>query len=211
MQGSSYLKFVQTLTENNILNIEEIETSLEEFRRDNGFSDTDLDALKTGDIDNIIPVFIDTDIPLGSECISLFIRNIVRFINNGIRLKKMYTVKEYAFSNLAYQQMVGDHQILCGFTGSKNALLQIANPFAKEEFNDMDEDAFDSVCEFINCTNGLYASKLSQEEIHIDMTPPLYHTDKSLISTGDIYVVPVILNGEQADLLVAVNNQIEIK
>ena len=43
------------------------------------------------------------------------------------------------------------------FAGEDDALLKIASPFAKEEFESLDEDAFDSVCEFINCSNGLYA------------------------------------------------------
>ncbi|MDF2539198.1 MAG: hypothetical protein K0S76_2219 [Herbinix sp.] len=210
MQGSSYLKFVQALTENNILSIEEIENCLEDFKKDNEFSDSDLDALKTGDIDRIISVFVDVDIPLTGECISLALRNVVRFINNNIRLKKAYTVKEYSFGNIAYQQVIGDHQIFCGIAGNENALLSIASPFAKETFQKLDEDAFDSVCEFINCTNGLYASKLSLEDIQIDMTPPLYDTGKTLVSNGEIYVVPIIIEGEQADLLVVVNNQFGI-
>ena len=74
----------------------------------------------------------------------------------------------------------------------------------------MDEDSFDSVCEFINCTNGLFASKLSMEDIHIDMTPPLFYSDKTITSQGDIYVVPVIIDGKQSDLLVTMNNTVEI-
>jgi hypothetical protein len=210
MQGSSYLKFVQALTENNILSIEEIETYLEDFKKDNGFTDSDLDALKTGDIDRIIPVFVDVDAPFYGECISLALRNIVRFINNGISLQKAVKVKEYAFKNIAYQQMIGDHPIFCGFAGGCEALLNIAEPFAKEEFKELNDDAFDSVCEFINCTNGLYASKLSHEDIHIDMTPPLFYTGKKLTSKGDIIVVPVIINGLQSDLLISVDNQVEI-
>jgi len=211
MQGSSYLKFVQALTENNILGIEEIENYLAEFKKDFGFSTSDIDALKTGDIDRIIPVFLDTDIPFCGECISLAIRNIVRFINNNIKLEKAYKVNEYAFDNLAYQQMVGDHQIFCGFAGKGDALLNIAEPFAKDEFKEMDEDAFDSVCEFINCTNGLYASKLSLEDIHIDMTPPLFDSGKTLTSKGDIYIMPIIINGKQTDFIVTVDNQVGIK
>jgi hypothetical protein len=210
MQGSSYLKFVQALTENNLLTLEEIENSLKEFQKDNCFSDSDIEAIKTGDIDRIIPVFVNVDLPYSGDCISLALRNIVRFINNNIRLKKAYQVKEYPFRNLAYQQMVGDHQIFCGFAGDGNSLLNIAAPFAKEEFQAVNEDAFDSVCEFINCTNGLYASKLSLEDIHIDMTPPQFITGKTLTSKGDIYVVPVIIEDNQADLLVSVNNQVGI-
>ncbi len=210
MQGNPYLQFVQVVTENNILTIQELENDLENFKSDYHFSDADIDALKSGDIDRIIPVFVDIDIPFSSECISLTLRNVVRFINNNILIKKSYKVKEYEFATLASQMMMGDHEIFVGFAGNGNDLLEIANPFAKEEFKEMDEDAFDSVCEFINCTNGLYASKLSSEDIHIDMTPPLYYTGKKITASEDFYVVPIIINGKQADLIVSVNNQLGI-
>ena len=173
LQGNSYLKFVQTLTENNIMTMDQIESALENFKNENNFSDTELEALKSGDIDRIIPVFVDTNIPLAGECITLAIRNIIRFINNNIKLKKAYMTKEYKLDSIAYQQLIiGDHELFVAFAGEDDALLKIASPFAKEEFESLDEDAFDSVCEFINCSNGLYASKLSTEDILIDMAPP---------------------------------------
>ncbi len=210
LQGNPYLKFIQVLTENNFMTMDEIEENLVNYKKDHQFSDTDMDALKSGDIDRIIPVFINTDIPIGTECISLTIRNIVRFINNDIMLKKAYKVSTYSFGSLACQNMVGDHMIFVGFADQDKELLAIASPFAKEAFTEMNEDAFDSVCEFINCTNGLFASKLSLEDVHIDMTPPLFYSNKILASKGDIFVVPVVINGKQSDLLVALNDKVEI-
>lgn len=210
LQGNPYLQFVQVCTENDILTLQEIESYLEEYKNVNGFSNSDIDALKSGDIDRIVTVFVDTEEPILGECISLAVRNIVRFINNNILLKKAYKVKDYSFGSLASQRMVGSYDIFIGLASKDNELLEIANPFAKEEFTQMDEDAFDSVCEFINCTNGLYASKLSHEDIHIDMTPPLFYTGKGISSNGEICVVPIIINGVQTDLLVAVNNQVAI-
>jgi len=210
MQGNPFLQFVQVCTENNILTIQEIETDLDQFKIDNNLSSSDLDAIKSGDIDRIIPVFVDSNEPLIGECIGLTLRNVVRFINNNIIIKKAYKVHEYSFGALASQKIVGDHEFFIGFASKSNELLNIANPFAKENFTEMDEDAFDSVCEFINCTNGLYASKLSHEDIHIDMTPPLFYSEKTISSEGDICIVPVIINGEQADLIVAVDSQLGI-
>lgn len=210
LQGNAYLKFVQALIDKNIMSMDQIEKALVEYKRDYSFSDTELDALKSGDIDRIIPVFVDINIPLAGECITLAIRNIVRFINNSIKLKSAYTVKEYAFPSIAYQQLVGSHDLFVGFAGKDEALLEIAGPFAKERFEVLDEDAFDSICEFINCSSGLYASKLSTEDIHIDMTPPNYNQNKTLISDGEIYVVPIVIAGKQADLLVVVDHKVEI-
>lgn len=210
MQGNSYMKSVQVLTDSNILNIKEIENHLENFKAAYKFSDSDLDALKSGDIDRIIPVFADMDVPFSGDYISLAIRNIIRFINSYVVLQKAYKVNEYSFETLASQRLVGDHDIFVGIAGREKALLKVANPFAKECFTKLDEDAFDSVCEFINCTNGLYASKLSHDNIQIDMTPPLFYTEKKITSEGDIYVIPISIEGEQTDLIVAVDCQVEI-
>lgn len=211
MQGNPYLQFVQVVTENNILSVNEIEKYLGEYKKDNNFSDSDIDALKSGDVDRIIPVFVNTDTPLRGECISLILRNIVRFISSNLIIKKAYQVHEYKFGALASQKMIGSHEFFVGLACQNKELLSIANPFAKEEFTEMDEDSFDSVCEFINCTNGLYASKLSHEDIHIDMTPPLFYSDKKLTAEKGIYVVPVIIDGKQSDLIITVDIPVEIK
>ena len=210
MQGNPYIKFIQLLTENKILALNEIESLLEEYKKEYRFSDTDMDAIKSGDIDRILPVFVDMDIPFTSECISLTIRNITRFINNNIMLKKAYTVTNYSSNNLAFQEMIGDHSFFVGFSSQHNELLHIAEPFAKESFPDVDEDAFDAVCEFINCSNGLYASKLSLDDINIDMTPPQFSKSKVLSSDVDIYVIPIIIHNQPIDLLVATDNQVKV-
>ncbi|MDF2484875.1 MAG: hypothetical protein K0R46_1043 [Herbinix sp.] len=210
LQGNSYLRFVQLFTEQKILSINEIEVYLDEYKKENHFTDMEIEALKSGDIDRIIPVFVDVDAPYSGECVSLAIRNVIRFINNEAILKKAYKVKHYSFVGLASQQMIGDHNIFVGFAGTEKALLEIACPFAKEQFATLDEDAYDSICEFINCTNGLFASKLSYEDIYIDMTPPQYYTNRMLTTEGDIYIVPIIINGEQADIVVVVNDEVGI-
>lgn len=209
-QGNPYLQFIQVCTENNILNIRDIETNLEQYRIDNDFSASDLEAIKSGDIDRLIPIFVNTSIPFTGECISLTIRNIVRFINSNIILKKSYIVHDYTFEALASQNVVGEHDIFLGLASKGDALLSVAEPFAKEEFPEMNADAFDSVCEFINCNNGLYASKLSREDIQVDMKPPMFYTEKKLSSKGDIHVIPVIIDGKQVDILVTVDDQVEI-
>lgn len=210
MQGNPYLQFIQALTESNILTLQEIDNYLDEYKKDNHFSKSDIDSLKSGDIDRIIPVFVNTEVPLCDECISLYLRNIIRFISGNIIIKKSYKTKEYVSEALATQRMIGDHIIFTGLAGKGKELLAIANPFAKEKFTEMDDDAFDSVCEFINCTNGLFASGLSQEDIHIDMTPPLYYSAKKITSEGDIIVVPVMIDGNQSDLLIVADSPIDI-
>lgn len=210
-QGNPFINFVQAMTDNNVMTIEEIEEQLEEFQNDGDYSTDDMDALKSGDIDRIIPIFIDSYVPFVSDCIGLAVRNIIRFINNEIILNPSYKTKEYIFGNLAYQQLEGNQNLFVGLASKGDELLSVAEPFAKEKFSTLNEDSFDAVCEFINCSNGLYASKLSEEDIHIDMLPPLFDSNKKLVSTVDIFVLPILINGGVVDLIVAVNCPISIE
>lgn len=210
MQGNSCLLFFQLLTEGGYLTMEEIEGELENYQKEYRLSASELDALKSGDIDRIIPVFVDLNHPIYGECAALAIRNVIRFINSNILLKKAYSVTSYPFRALASQKMDGNPGLFVGLAGNDSAMLSIAKPFAKEEFQTLDEDAFDSICEFLNCTNGMYASKLSQEDIELEMAPPEYDTDKCITSEEELYIVPFLINGEQAAIIISVNNRIGI-
>ncbi len=213
LQGNPYLLFIQTLIEKNILTINDIEVQLEAFQKENQYSDEDMDALKSGDIDRILPLFLHLhmDLPFYDELICLAVRNIVRFISSDIVLGTSYVAKEYLFDTLASQKVVGQHNIFLGFAASDKNLLSIASPFAKEEFTDMNEDSFDSVCEFINCINGLFATQLSHDNIEVDMMPPLFFENQKLISDGNIIIVPITISGKKIDLIVSIDNNTEVK
>ena len=210
-QGNHFINFVQAMSDNNIMTIEEIEHELENFQNEGDYSLDDMEALKSGNIDRIIPLFIDPYVPYISDCISLTVRNIIRFINNEIILNPYYKTKEYDFGNIAFQHLEGNQSLFVGLASKGNELLSVAEPFAKEKFMNLNEDSFDAVCEFINCNNGLYVSKLSEEDIHVDMLPPLFDSNKKIVSNGDIFVLPILIDGGMVDLIVAVNCPISIE
>ena len=67
MQGNPYLGLVQVLTENDILSLDQIEDSLEAYQVEYGFSDADLQVLKSGNLDDIIPLYVRIDPPLAVD------------------------------------------------------------------------------------------------------------------------------------------------
>jgi Predicted inhibitor of MCP methylation, homolog of CheC len=211
LQGNPYLIFAQTVVEKGYMSLEEVEKYVLSYQKENNFSDSDLEAIKNGDIDKIIPIFIHINEPLYNDHIALAIRNIIRFVDTEVYFEKASAVTEFSFQHIAGQEMEGNHNILLGFSGDNSTLLSIANPFAKETFSKVDEDAYDSVCEFINCINGLFASKLSQEDVEIDMLPPFFYVDKKLVSTKPFYVVPIYISGQKIELALSVDTDLEIK
>ena len=205
MQGSPYLSFVQTVVDLGIMSISTLENALVECQKEFQVSDEDMTAIKSGDVDATASVFVKIDQPLYSDIFGLALRNIVRFISPKIYLDQVYSTKQYKFDHLASQKVVGDHSIFLGIAGEQNALLSIASPFAKEDFNQVDEDSIDAVGEFINIINGLYASAMSEKNIDIDMMPPMFYDNKEITSGSQFYVLPVYIMGTKVEIIISVD------
>lgn len=211
LQGSPYLTFIQAMTEKNIMTLEEIENAIDLYRRENGLTNTDLEAFKSGDMDRLIPLYVRTENSLLEGLVGVMVRTIVRLIDNEISMEPSYSVYCYEFENIAIQGVSGDHSILLGLAGEGSNLLTIADVFAKEEFPSMDLFAFDSVCEFINCVNGLYASALSSKGIMVDMVPPTYYQGGCLKAEDKLLIVPIYIKNRKIRIVLAADTAIRVE
>lgn len=211
LQGNQYLLFIQALVDKNYVTMDDIDTYILRFKADYDFSEDDFEALKSGDIDKITSLFINISKPLYNEYISLAIRNIIRFIDSNVIFEAPILLKEKKFEHLASQCVKGDYDMFVGFEGDGDALIAVAEPYTKETFEEVDEDVYDAVCEFTNCVNGLFASKLSYEGINIDMLPPLFYTDAEIVSEHGFYSVPLIINSKKVNLIVGIDSGLVIK
>jgi CheY-specific phosphatase CheX len=69
-------------------------------------------------------------------------------------------------------------------------------------------DILDAACEFLNCNNGLYATRLSHEDIELDMCPPEMRDSHSVIrSDGNMYKVPFYIKGKKIDLIICIQSK----
>ncbi len=207
-QGDSYLLFVQALVERKLLSLEEIQKHLNHYKKSERFTSLDLDALKSSDIDKIIPIFVkDMSVPtVVKDYIALMSRNIIRFIDNKVRFDRIERINTYTTKYIASQCFTGDYELFIGICG--NGTKPVAEAYAKEGFDVIDEDCLDAVCEFINVNNGLFASKLSQEEVQIDMLPPNMYTDITTISSeGMMFMLPCYIRGERTDIVICMETK----
>ncbi len=204
-QGDSYLLFVQAVVERNILTLDQIKDYVIEYKKAKNLSDLDVEALKSGDTDRIISVLMkDTNIaPVIKDYISLTARNIERFIERQFRIGSVSVVEKVTAPFVAAQVLDGDYRIFTGFFGEGEALKIIAEAYAKEEFDVIDLDVVDAACEFLNCNNGLFATKLSNEYVDIDMLPPiLKDTITEIRDNGNIVKVPIYIKDQCVDLVI---------
>lgn len=205
MQGDQYLLFVQALTDHGYLSLEGIQKELKNYKKDERFSALDLDAIKSSDLDKIVPVFTkETSIPpVMKDYIALMARNILRFIDTDLRLEQTQRVNSYSAPFMASQELEGEFNFFVGFSGDEEAVLAAASTFGKEEFDQINEDSLDAICEFINCNNGLYASKLSEDDIELELMPPMMYVKDTKIQTdGPMYTIPMYISGKKLELVI---------
>ncbi|MGN0154122.1 MAG: chemotaxis protein CheX [Lachnospiraceae bacterium] len=209
-QGDEYLLFIQALIERNILSLENIQKELNAYKKSGRFSALDIEAIKSGDIDKIVPVFIKDDRipPIVKDYIALAARNMVRFLDRYFRMEEVEKLNEYTASYVSAQEMDGDYSIFTGFCGEGQGIKVIAEGYAKEEFETVDMDVLDAACEFLNCINGLYATKLSYEDTNLDMLPPIMKDEVSTIhSEGNMFKVPFYIQDKEVDLIICIESK----
>lgn len=201
-QGNPYLIFIQALEEGNVMTREEIDAALASFQNDLALSDEEMKAVQDGNIEGMLPAFMESEDPRYASLVGLTLRNIVRFVTSYIRMEKGSFVSSLKAKYIAYQHTTGDYDGFLGFVCNNDGILTLADGYAKEKFETVDEDSLDSVCEFTNCVNGLYATELSYQNISIDMQPPEFLFDGTIEGEGEFFVLPLYIDGKHSDLIV---------
>ncbi len=210
LQGSTYLVFLQSLLDKEYLSMEMVNSALKLYQTEHAYSQVDMDALKSCDIDRIIPYFVSVKNPLAIELVTTFVKTIARLLDYHVYLEPLYTAQTYHSKQLSYQIQDGEHRIFAGISGDESTMRSCAISFAGEKLVTDQEDALDAMCEFTNCVNGLFATKMSSQKIELDMYPPLFNATESVISGGSLFVLPIHVNGEKIDLVISIDADITV-
>lgn len=210
-QGNIYMIFVQTLIDKEYMTLEEIDTALNTYQEEQGFTHSDMDALVSGDVDRTVRLFLPANTELCDKHCGIAIRTFLRIINSGAYVSKAYFVDELKADKLAMQALEGDYKIVSGFAGAGDDLLAVANPFAGEEFETVDLDALDAVGEFTNCINGLFASEMSGEGVELDMLPPVFYENAVTITGNQFCVFPIHVDGKEIKFVLSIDADVEVK
>jgi len=173
-QGNGYLTFIQTLVDSEYLLMDEVDALVNDFRQANGYSISELDALKSDEVDRIVPLFIPKEAESFTEIIATAVRTVIRLIDRHVYIGKAEIVDGFPADNQVTQALVGETGIINCFSEGDGALLKTSCAFGKETFEELDMDSLDAAGEFLNCINGLYASSLSRQNIFLELMPPEY-------------------------------------
>lgn len=189
MQGNEFLTFAQTLVDEGIVSMDKIQLVLRSYQVENGLTNTELEAIKSGDIDKIIPLFLPQGAEEYQEIVAVALKTIVRCIDRHA----------YPFSGMlsnatdlempVSQELVGGAEWKVCFADGEGGLCSLASKFAKEEYTMVNEDVQDAVGELLNCISGLFATAQSNKGITLELMPPMLG-ESGPVSGENILVIP---------------------
>lgn len=187
--------FLQLLVDRQVIPFADIMRVISDFQSYQEFSDEQLRALCLDDMEQIIRIFVPFhDEKLHELTVTLF-QTLKRLIDKNVYLDKAYMARSIQIDRYAAQSLTGDLNLKFYLSAPMNNLLGVANYFTEAVYETVDEDALDTVSEFINCVNGLFATNLSYEEVSLDMDAPEYGMEGPYLNHGTIYVIPIHANG----------------
>lgn len=208
VQESEHLKLSQTLVDSKLLTLEQVQDTLEKYKLAYSLTDESFEALKDGKASTIVDTYLnfhdDPFADLYKEYISLFYKNMIRFVDSNIHINHVFVVSNKSYDMIIKQNITGSKRIYTAFGGDAATLTKFASNYADEVFNSLDDYAQDALGEFLNLNNGLYLVNLSNYGVELSLQ--IQSIEKNhLIVANKVYGIPIHTSFGQIDLLVSLN------
>jgi len=191
-QGDSYMMFVQSLVDLEYIKMEEMDSILDEFKKEKGYGNSEIDAIKSNEVDRIVALFLPDECKEFGDIISTTVRTLIRLIDRHIYIGRAEIVEGFPPVKMVSQALVGDDGMVDCFSEESGALIKTGSTFAKEDFDKVDMDCLDAVGEILNCINGLYATAMSRKHKFLELNPPEYGGVSGKVKDG-ICRVPIYI------------------
>jgi hypothetical protein len=127
------------------------------------------------------------------------------YADGDIALTAIRNVEKYHADYFVCQMAHGDTDVLLGVSGNVHAMLCLAGKVAGEEFDTVDEDSYDALCEFANLVNGKFVTLLEEENYEMDMIPPMCCENCDISASGEFCVFTLRIKDMELDIISVVD------
>ncbi|MBU9720014.1 MULTISPECIES: hypothetical protein [Bacillaceae] len=202
-QKQSYLYLAQALVDRGYFTMDEYSKTLNEYKSEFGLSDEQFNAIKGDSISALVEKVLNSSEANKAtiEYISLFVKNMVRFIDDQIRIDASLVSATEQFQWLVMQELTGDAPYYTALGAESDMFLEIASAYAEENLTEVDELAKASVSEFLNLHNGIYSVNMSNVGIILNMKPQEVLEDANI--SGELLCITVTTSKGNFKLLIS--------
>ena len=210
LQGNPFLTFTQSIIDHGCLTMDEINSALDSYQKENALTLGDMENLKSCEIEKIIPIFLFKQPEYLVSLSGVFLRTLYRLVDYRVYIKKPYITNEFPYDYISMQELFGEHVILTSVSGDRDAMQQTAIGFAGAEYINTEEDSLDALCELINCVNGMFATRMSQEDVDLDMKVPEFHSQPGTLSSQSLLCIPVVIFDHEITIALSLDNEYSV-
>lgn len=189
-QGGAYLSFVQNLLDENLVTMEEMDWLIDDFKKVNNYSNSDMEDIKSDDVERILPFLLPEAAMQYKSLIGTVVRTLIRLIDRHIYVGQAAMVDGVPGDGLALQKMEGTDGLVDCFSERNGALLKVCSIFGQEAFPKLDLDALDAAAELLNCANGMFVSELSRQGKFLELMPPEY---VGITNVSEVCRIPIFI------------------
>lgn len=108
-----------------------------------------------------------------AEFTELFMRSFMRFMDTPAVVNYREPESEGMFaSHIVSQRLSGQISFVSGIYANDKMFVEMAKRYSREEIDDADEMAEDSIAEFLNVVNGLFMVDLGKRDLDLDLETP---------------------------------------
>ncbi len=209
-QGDSYMSFAQTLENQKLMNIVELEEYLMDFQQNNDLTIADLEDLKSDDVNRILPMYFPEEASHYIDVACVAVRNLIRNVDSRIYPLKAFITDQFEALNGTIQFVEGKTGFSLALVGKDKALAAVASRYMHDQYEEVDEEVLDVISEIISDISSQYASALSQEGAVMDLLPPRNYLAMKEIKVDGMLVLPLVERGSIFYLLINMMNLVTI-
>lgn len=206
-QKSDYLLLGQALIEKEYMTLEQFGEALNNYKKDYSLTDEKFNLLQNENIDEIIDTFYNFD--SSPECstyknyISLFIRNIIRFIDADFRPLEITPINDYKLQWGVSQEIIGETKLNTYIAADEESFINFAGRYAKDNYSNNDEYVQAAVGEFLNLVNGLYLVNMSNNDVELELNPQNVLSEANLTDLSEAFCIPIDFSFGRINIIIS--------
>lgn len=193
-----YLLLGQILVEQGVLTPSQLEEHLSNYHNECEILDMDFNTEQRDVIQKMLAEIntIDADIPMEyiSDYLLLLFQNLVRYVESNFTPLSLLRMNEISASNCVTQQLeCGSFRVASALNMTDVTAISFASRYAGEDFDGLDAYVQESMEDFLNLHNGLYAVNLSNEHaLDLVLLPPQMKDHKFLSPNTNTFLFPIL-------------------
>lgn len=203
-QGNEYLSFVQTLVDEGIIGIGEMDAVIHGYQIENGFLNEQIESIKRADMESIVRMMIPEEAAKYIPHALLAVKMVIRAVDRHAYVGKAYIADSLETVKPVTQKLDGKDGFDTAIAEGDGGMCKAASIFGRYELTELDEDVQDACGEILNCLNGMYVSMLSQKDIELELMPPEL-CDNRIFQNDKIFVLPIYMGNEWFNFIITDN------